>query len=96
MATRPDLRHLRRPSGCLPAPSSGARLAFDRGSLRLDAPPSTPVPPYLTWDSRVGAWRTEAINHRRLCEDAAGYPLTLEDTAARFFECPPLRRRCLR
>lgn len=91
MAARPDLRRPRRPSGRFPAPLPGARLAFDRGSLRLETPRSTSVPPYLTWDPRVGAWRTEAINHLRLCEDAAGYSLTLEDTAARFFECPPLR-----
>lgn len=91
MAARPDLRRPRRPSGRSPAPLPGARLAFDRGSLRLETPRSTSVPPYLTWDPRVGAWRTEAINHLRLCEDAAGYSLTLEDTAARFFKCPPLR-----
>ena len=91
MAARPDLRRPRRPSGRFPAPLPGARLAFDRGSLRLETPRSTSVPPYLTWDPRVGAWRTEAINHLRLSEDAAAYSLSFEDTAARFFECPPLR-----
>ena len=66
-------------------------MSFERGSLRLDAPATARVPPYLTWDPRVGAWRTEAINHLRLSEDAAAYSLSFEDTAARFFECPLLR-----
>ena len=66
-------------------------LSFDRGSLRLDAPRTARVPPYLAWDDRVGAWRTEAMHHARLCEDAARYHLSLTDQAGRFFECPPLR-----
>jgi superfamily II DNA or RNA helicase len=57
----------------------------------VDAPPTAPVPPYLSWDERVGAWRTEAVNHLRLKEDAATYQLHLRDEAARFFLCPPLR-----
>lgn len=67
------------------------RLAFDRGSLRLDAPRGARVPDYFAWDARVRAWRAEAIHHARLREQAADYRLTLEDEAARFFECPPLR-----
>jgi len=43
------------------------------------------------WDSRVHAWRTEAINHLRVREDAAAYRLDLQDEAERFFDCPPLR-----
>jgi superfamily II DNA or RNA helicase len=72
---------------------SGTRrpLRFDRGSLRLDAPSDAEVPPYLRWDARVRAWRTEALNHLRLREDAAHYHLELRDEAERFFECPPLR-----
>jgi len=66
------------------------RLRFDRGSLRLDAPRTAAVPPYLTWDERVHAWRTEAMNHPRLMEDAAAYRLDLRDEARRFFDCPPL------
>jgi len=67
------------------------RLAFDRGSLRLEAPPTTRVPNYLTWDDRVDAWRTEAIHHPHLREEAAAYHLVLEDEAGHFFDCPPLR-----
>ena len=66
-------------------------LRFDRGSLRLDAPKLLPVPPYLMWDPRVNAWRTEAINHLRLREDAAAYHLDLRDEAEQFFDCPFLR-----
>ena len=66
------------------------RLRFDRGSLRLDAPRTAAVPPYLTWDERVHAWRTEAMNHPRLMEDAAAYRLDLSDEARQFFDCPPL------
>jgi len=65
-------------------------LRFDRGSLRLDAPASARVPPYLAWDARVGAWRTEALQHLRLKEDAPAYHLTLVDEAEQFFECPTL------
>jgi superfamily II DNA or RNA helicase len=72
-------------------PAPGYALAFDRGSLRLDAPRTRRVPAYLTWDERVGAWRTEAINHGRLREDAARYRLALDDGAERFFDAPPLR-----
>jgi len=39
----------------------------------------------------VHAWRTEAINHARLVEDAATYQLQLRDEAQRFFDCPPLQ-----
>ncbi|MFQ5829284.1 MAG: DEAD/DEAH box helicase family protein, partial [Candidatus Methylomirabilia bacterium] len=66
-------------------------LRFDRGSLRLNAPPNARVPSYLTWDGRVQAWRTEAVNHPRLREDCAAYHLALRDEAERFFDCPPLR-----
>jgi len=65
-------------------------LTFERGSLRLDAPASTKVPAYLTWDERVGAWRTEAINHARLLEDGAAYHLRLGDDCERFFPAPNL------
>jgi superfamily II DNA or RNA helicase len=65
-------------------------LRFDRGSLRLDAPRTVPVPEYLTWDERVQAWRTEALNHVRLMEDAAAYQLDFHDDAERYFESPPL------
>jgi superfamily II DNA or RNA helicase len=69
------------------------RLVFDRGSLRLEAPREARVPDYLTWDERVRAWRTEAIHHPRLREEAAAYRLDLEDEAARFFPCPSLHPR---
>ncbi len=65
-------------------------VRFDRGSLRLEAPKTVVLPPYLTWDERVHAWRTEAINHPRLMEDAAAYRLQLRDEAQQFFDCPPL------
>ncbi len=65
-------------------------LQFDRGSLRLDAPKTASVPAYLIWDERVNAWRTEAINHLRLMEDAATYQLHFHDEAERFFDCPSL------
>ena len=70
--------------------SQSARLAFDRGSLRLDAPRTARVPPYLTWDERVAAWRTEALNHAQLREEAARYRLDLEDDALRYFPAPGL------
>ncbi|HEV2281946.1 MAG TPA: hypothetical protein VGX75_06100 [bacterium] len=72
------------------------RLRFERGSLRLDAPPGGDVPQYFTWDDRVAAWRTEALNHFRLTEDAKKYQLTIRDDAADFFDCPGLRpaHRC--
>ena len=73
------------------ASTASAALEFDRGSLVLQAPASTRVPRYLAWDERVGAWRTEALNHARLREDAAEYQLSLDDRAGRFFECPTLR-----
>jgi superfamily II DNA or RNA helicase len=66
-------------------------LSFDRGSLRLDAPASARVPPYFVWDGRVRAWRTAAINHARVREDAAAYRLRLDDHAERFFPPPMLR-----
>src|SRR6266511_5854934 len=80
----------------LPAPAAAgprpvAALEFDRGSLVLSAPRTAQVPRYLAWDERVGAWRTEALNHARLREDAAEYRLSLDDHAERFFDCPPLR-----
>ena len=65
---------------------------FDRGSLRLEAPRTHGVPAYLRWDSRVRAWRTEAINHLRLREDAAAYHLDLRDEAESFFDCPAALR----
>ncbi len=67
-------------------------LSFDRGSLRLDAPATIQVPSYFLWDARVGAWRTAAINHFRVCEDAAAYRLTLTDQAPRFFQAPTIRQ----
>lgn len=70
--------------------SAARPLRFDRGSLRLDAPPDADVPPYFRWDDRVDAWRTEAINYLRLMADAARYHLDLHDEAERFFECPSL------
>jgi superfamily II DNA or RNA helicase len=48
------------------------------------------MPPYLVWDERIHAWRTEAVNHPRFREDAAAYHLSLHDEAERFFDCPPL------
>jgi len=66
-------------------------LSFERGSLRLDAPATAQVPPYFVWDARVAAWRTAAINHLRVREDAAGYRLRLADRAERFFPPPTLR-----
>ncbi|HET9489319.1 MAG TPA: DEAD/DEAH box helicase family protein [Methylomirabilota bacterium] len=66
-------------------------LSFDRGSLRLDAPATVQVPPYFVWDERVSAWRTAAVNHFRICEDAATYRLPLADQAPRFFPAPSLK-----
>ena len=66
-------------------------LRFDRGSLRLGAPRTTRVPAYFVWDDRVEAWRTAAMNHARLLEDAAEYRLTVDDEAERFFPSPSLR-----
>jgi superfamily II DNA or RNA helicase len=66
-------------------------LSFDRGSLRLEAPHTARVPPYFVWDGRVGAWRTAAVNHTRLQEDAASYHLRVDDAAQRFFPEPHLR-----
>lgn len=66
------------------------RLRFDRGSLRLDLPRTTRVPPYMVWDSRVLAWRTEAVHYMQVREDAPAYHLDLSDEAPRFFDCPPL------
>jgi superfamily II DNA or RNA helicase len=63
-------------------------LTFERGSLRLDAPAAACVPPYFRWDDRVGAWRTEAINHPRVSEDAARYHLEVVDAAPGFFPAP--------
>jgi superfamily II DNA or RNA helicase len=68
-----------------------ARLRFDRGSLRLDAPQASRVPPYLIWDERVGAWRTEAMRYPSVREDAPAYGLHLVDEAGGFFTCPMLR-----
>src|SRR5579884_200394 len=88
---RGGYRHRRRGRGPGPPPRRLPALRFDRGSLRLDAPADAEVPPYLRWDARVSAWRTEALNHLRLMEDAVRYRLDLRDEAERFFECPPLR-----
>jgi superfamily II DNA or RNA helicase len=66
-------------------------LDFDRGSLRLTAPAPAHVPSYFAWDARVGTWRTEAMNHARVREDAAEYRLDLDDRAARFFPAPSIR-----
>jgi superfamily II DNA or RNA helicase len=65
-------------------------LRFDRGSLRLDAPEAVAVPPYLVWDPRVRAWRTEAVRHLQLKKDAPAYRLAIRDEAERFFDCPAL------
>jgi superfamily II DNA or RNA helicase len=72
-------------------PRQVATVEFDRGSLLLSAPRAARVPRYLAWDERVGSWRTEALNHAQLREDAAEYRLHLEDHAERYFDCPPLR-----
>src|SRR5262249_19452020 len=81
--------------GPAPASAAGPRpvaaLEFDRGSLLLSAPRTARVPRYLAWDERVGSWRTEALNHAQLREDAAEYRLHLEDRAENYFDCPPLR-----
>ena len=69
----------------------GHALSFDRGSLRLGAPRTARVPEYLVWDTRVGAWRTPAMNHARLLEDAAVYRLSVDDSSERFFPSPTLR-----
>ncbi len=57
-------------------------LSFDRGSLRLDAPATARVPTYFTWDARVGAWRTPALNLLRVRADVAAYRLRLADAAS--------------
>jgi superfamily II DNA or RNA helicase len=69
------------------------RLRFDRGSLRLDAVPEQALdaPDYLVWDDRVAAWRTAALNHVRLLEDAAARGFEVRDDAPNFFDCPTLR-----
>jgi superfamily II DNA or RNA helicase len=68
-------------------------LVFDRGSLRLEAPADSRLPPYFVWDDRVSAWRTAAINHARFREDAADYRLHLDDGAERYFPAPTLTVR---
>src|SRR5262249_23792685 len=68
-----------------------ATVESARGSLLLSAPRTARVPRYLAWDERVGSWRTEALNHAQLREDAAEYRLHLEDHAERYFDCPTLR-----
>jgi superfamily II DNA or RNA helicase len=67
-----------------------APLRFDRGSLRLGLARTARVPPYLIWDNRIGAWRTEALNYLRVREEAPAYQLSLDDEAPWFFECPTL------
>ena len=67
-----------------------APLRFDRGSLRLGIARTARVPPYLIWDNRIGAWRTEALNYLRVREEAPAYRLSLDDEAPWFFECPTL------
>ncbi len=89
-ASRPRRPGQGPPSAAKPA---SHRLAFDRGSLRLEAPREARVPGYLTWDKRIHAWRTEAIHHPQLREEAAAYRFRLHDDAERFFHCPPLRPR---
>ncbi len=73
-----------------PVPEPPFALHFDRGSLRLEAPASAKVPAYLRWDARVQAWRTEALRHHRLIDDARACGLVIRDEAARFFDCPPV------
>jgi superfamily II DNA or RNA helicase len=72
-------------------PDRVLNLRFDRGSLRLDAPRDIDLPSYFTWDDRVTAWRTEALNHVRLMDDVETYGLRVSDNAAEFFDCPTLR-----
>ena len=67
-----------------------APLRFDRGSLRLGIARTARVPPYLIWDNRIGAWRTEALNYLRVREEAPAYQLSLDDEAPWFFDCPTL------
>jgi len=90
-AGRPETSPRRAPAPAAPDARRGAALDFDRGSLLLAVPRTTRVPHYFAWDERVGAWRTEALNHMRAREDAAEYRLALDDRAESFFECPPLR-----
>jgi superfamily II DNA or RNA helicase len=90
VARRGPSRRPARPEAPPPSGGSRARLAFDRGSLRLDAPRTARVPPYVTWDERVGAWRTEALNHAQLREEAGCYRLDLDDEAPRYFPPPRL------
>jgi len=78
------------PGGTSGLPDRILRLRFERGSLRLDAPHGIDVPPYLTWDERTAAWRTEALNHLRVMEDMEACHLRIRDDAADFFDCPPL------
>ena len=78
------------PAGTSGLPDRILTLRFERGSLRLDAPHGIDVPPYLTWDERTAAWRTEALNHLRVIEDMEAYHLRIRDEAADFFGCPPL------
>jgi len=78
------------PAGTSGLPDRILTLRFERGSLRLDAPHGIDVPPYLTWDERTAAWRTEALNHLRVIEDMEAYHLRIRDEAADFFDCPPL------
>jgi hypothetical protein len=73
-----------------PVPEPPFALHFDRGSLRLEAPASANVPADLRWDARVQAWRTEALRHHCLIDDARACGLVIRDEAARFFDCPPV------
>lgn len=79
------------PPAPLALPDRVLRLRFERGTLRLNAFPGLDAPEYLTWDDRVAAWRTAALNHVRLLEDAAVRRLQIRDDAPEFFECPALR-----
>jgi len=79
-----------RPGATSGLPDRILKLRFERGSLRLDAPSGIDVPSYMTWDDRVAAWRTEALNHVRLIDDFASRGLRVRDEATAFFECPTL------
>lgn len=56
------------------------RLRFDRGSLRLGLPKSARVPPYLTWDPRVLAWRTDQKTAVEAWEQAGGRGVVVKPT----------------
>jgi superfamily II DNA or RNA helicase len=74
-------------------PTRILRLRFERGSIRLDTASDLgpDAPAYLVWDDRVVAWRTAAVHHSRLMEDAAARGFEVRDDAPNFFDCPALR-----